>query len=382
MRAIQVGDGLTALVCEFHLTDAATTSLDEEWHAPHEPFLLFPRGARPRSYNRHWGALWTVQSARRKMHDTAREWLSARIPGYFGGRDEPHPVLDLLLLDKFDPTRPEPANIAREKSQARSDALRALALDTRSPHQLTSDSLPKLVLSPVQPTMHQAMGEAPAWALWGKRDAVVKALGKDGLAGYSGDANRAIAARLVDHMYNLFVMLAVSRLLMIASREQARVRDTAAAIHGKFRPKALRALRRSLLTLSLDLANLRRDVEQFWERDWWWEGDAKFAYTLHPRERLNDLASGRTIEDPMDYNEAVRHSQRQLFAGLTDSDRDMREILSTVASLGASADSFKLGRMALWVSVVSLIVAVGTVFVAEISDTSILGWIASMLEDR
>lgn len=380
LRAVQVGDGLTAVICEFNLSDASSRSLDEEWHAAHEPFMRFPRGERPRTYDRQWGTFWKVQSVRRAVHDEARTWLSHRLPGYFGSRGEPQPVLDLLLLDKLDPTRAEPTNISTDKSRQRNASLRALALDTHHPYHLVSDSLPKLLLSQGQPSLHHAMGEAPSWTLWGKRDAVVKALGEGGLAGYPGDVNRAIAHRLVGKMYNLFVMLGVSYLLRIAAREQAQVRDTAASIHGKFRPKSLRALRRSFLTLSLDLTSLRRDVKSFWERDWWWEGDARFFYTLSPRDRREDKARGRKPKEPIDFNDSIRESQEEAFTSLIEADRDLRDILSTVASLGASADSFKLGRTALWVSIVSLIVAVGTVLVSETSDASILGWLTQVAQ--
>lgn len=129
LRAIQVGEGLTAVVADFHLGDKAAKSLDEVWHTEHEPFMRFPRGRRPLSYDRHWGTFWKVQSARAELHNEARRWLAQRLPGYFGRRREPHPLLDLLLLDKFDPTKPEPANISRDKSLRRRDALRALGVD-------------------------------------------------------------------------------------------------------------------------------------------------------------------------------------------------------------------------------------------------------------
>ncbi|WP_431863942.1 hypothetical protein [Microbacterium algeriense] len=373
LKAIQVGDGLTAVVSEFHLSAAAASSLDKEWHAPHEPFMRFPRGTRPQNYDRHWGAFWKVQTARSSLHGEARSWLASRVPGYFGRRHVPQPLLDLLLLDKLDPTRAEPANISRDTSVHRSNALRALALDSHSPYLLISDALPKMLLATTSPALHKAMGEVPTWTLWGKRDAIVKAMGKDPLAGYGGEADRAIADRLVGRMQNLFVMLAASELLTIAAREQAEVRDRAASIHGKFRPKALRELRRSFLTLSLDLASMQRDVKRFWQRPWYWEGDAKFFYTLTAREQRADREVGRKAKDPIEFNSSVRERQEELFSSLIDSDRDLRDILSTVASLGASADSFKLGRSALVVAIVSLIVAVGTILMADISDTSILG---------
>ncbi len=376
LRAIQVGDGLTAVIAEFHLSDTASNSVDVAWHTKHEPFMRFPRGRRPISYDRHWGTFWKVQSARVALHEEARTWLMDRLPGFFRRHREPHPLLDLLLLDKFDPTRAEPANISRDTSLRRRDAMRALGLDLFYPDQLLADDLPKLILGlPPRAGSYPAMGEASTWSLWGKRDAVMKALGDDALAGYGGDPNRAIAHRLVDRMYNLFVMLAVSDLLSVSAREQARIRDEAANKHGKFKPKALRSLRRSLLTLSLDLTTLRRDVRAFWERDWSWDGDPKFFFTPVGGSRRRNRKAGSDEETRTEFNASVRARQERDFARLVDSDRDLRDILSTVASLGASVDSFRLGRSALWVAVASLAVAIGTMLVAEVGPTSLLGWL-------
>ncbi|WP_193215214.1 hypothetical protein, partial [Luteolibacter marinus] len=43
LKAVQVGQGLTAVVAEFHLQDEAAQALDVEWHKQHEPLLLWER---------------------------------------------------------------------------------------------------------------------------------------------------------------------------------------------------------------------------------------------------------------------------------------------------------------------------------------------------
>lgn len=377
IRAVQVGDGLTALVCKFEVGDKAATALDEEWHSPHKPRMQFSLRSRPRSLDRRWAAFWNVQSVRRSMHDEARTWLTTNVPGYFGSRRKPQPALDLVLTEVFDPTSSDPSNDSGV-SQPHREAFRALALDSHPVYRLTSAELPKLLLDRPQPSMHRAMQGASAWSLWGKRAAVVEAFG-EGLRAYGADSDRAIAYRVDERVYNLMVMLGISEMLGIATREQAQVRDTAARLHGKFRPKSLRALRKFLLTSSVDLAMISRDVKSFWDRDWRWEGEARFAYTLAPDHQLADAEAGRKTEDPVDLSATVQSRQEGVLATLLAADRDLRDILSTVASLGASVDGFRLGRVALFVAIVSLVTAVATVLASEISPTSILGWLVESM---
>lgn len=375
LRAVQVGPSLTAVIAEFHLNDEVATALDDEWHKVQEPMLLKAK-PRWRALSRKWAAYQRVQSKRRQLHYAARDWLAGKLPGFFSTNEEPLPLLDLMLFDKIDPTLAPRANVSRENAIKKDDAYRALGISLHEYYQTTSPDLPKLVLSPLDARMHEALGGDPTWTLWGKRDAVIKVLGKDGLAGYEGsDLNRAIAARLVDNMYNLFIMLAVSEFLAVTEKKYAVLRDRASTKHGKFRPSALRDLRKSFLTLSLNLSSIRPDVDSFWNRRWRWDGDAEFTNRVAPRYAASDRKAGHKVDKPINYNNNLKEGQMEAFSRLVAADKDYRDILSTVASLGASADSFKLGRIALWVAVVSLVVAVATILLSELSGNSVLGWL-------
>lgn len=370
LRAIQVGDSLTAVLAEFHLSESASVLLDEVWHRRHEPVLL-KRKPRRRALDQKWATFRKVQSTRADLHNAARSWLADRLQGFFVANDEPQPLLDLVLTEKFDPTRAPRTNEARSAAALRSDAFRALGISDRDYYQATSPDLPKLVLAPGESRFHEWLGSAPTWTLWGKREAILKALGDDRLAGYSDDPNRAIPA-LVDNMNNLFVMLGTSEFLSVTQKRYAELRDRASSRHGKFRPGALRELRQNFLTLSLNLSSVRADVDGFWGRKWRWEGDAQFAYEVAPRYRLQERREGRKPEDPIDLNTNLRESQQALFERLSVADRDYRSILSTVASLGASADSYRLGRFALVVAIASLVVALMTVLLVDFGGVSLI----------
>jgi hypothetical protein len=382
LRAILVGAGLTAVIAEFSLSNAAAKSLDDEWHRQHEPILLPSKfGRRRRSLDRQWAAFWQTQAKRRELHTSARDWLTKMVPGFFALGEEPQPVFDLLLLDKFNPTLEPYVEVAQEERIKQHDALRALGLGDRGFHHITTEYLPKVVLSPPDPRMHESLGDTPTWTLWGNRDAILEALREDALLGFGDSRERAISYR-VKYAYNIFVMLSVSEFLSISTKRYAAIRDSASIKHGKFKPAVLKELRKNLLTLSLNITTVRRDVAEFWKSPVWrWEGGAKFEYVATPWVKFQDANEGRKKTKSTSFNKAVREAHDKRFSQLAKADRDYRDILSTAASLGASVDAFKIGRWALFVAIVSLAVALGTIVLADVGCNSVvhelLGWPAA-----
>lgn len=183
-------------------------------------------GGRPRNFDRQWSAYWQTQTKRRELHDAARDWLAKMVPGFFAINKSSQPLFDLLLFDQFDPTKEPYVEPPREELIKQSNALRALGLGDHEFHHITSEHLPKLVLSPLDGHMHEALGDAPTWTLWGKRDVIVDAVGNNALSGSGGNAERAISYR-VKYMHNLQVMLAVSEFLHISKKRYAAIRDRA-----------------------------------------------------------------------------------------------------------------------------------------------------------
>lgn len=374
LKAVQVGQGLTAVVAEFHLQDEAAQALDVEWHKQHEPLLLWER-PRPRSLNRHWATIHQVQLARRSMHYAARDWLTARLPGFFARMERPQPLLELMLFDKLDPTLlPQPAQ-NRDQRVSEDDALRALGIERPVFRMLTSPDIPKLVLHCQQQIGKDPLGDDPTWTLWGSRPAVLKEVGPENFEYISGNDNEKIAYRLVNNMRNLFLMISVSGYLEATEERFAEIRDRASARHGKFRPQAIHELRGSFLTLSLDLASMQRDVAAFWKRSWHWEGDPQFSYVPTPDELAHARKEKESPEVPVSFNKSLKERHEDWFEQLRQADGDYRDILSTVSSLGSSADAFRTGRLALWVAVVSLVVAVAPVLISQVGGKSLFEWL-------
>ena len=377
LDAVQVGRGLTAVVAEFHLRDEAARALDIEWHKQHEPLLLWER-LRPRSLNRYFATIHEVQLARRSMHYAARDWLTARLPGIFAHMEHPQPLLELMLFDKLDPTGLSNSTQSGDQ-RVSDDALRALGIEHPVFDMLTSPLIPRLVLQHHRSIgIEDPLGDDPTWTLWGSRPAVLKVIGHERLKFIAGNDNKKIAFRLFKRMRDLFLMISVSVYLEATEERFAEIRDRASARHGKFRPRAINELRQSFLTLSLDLASMQRDVAMFWRRIWQCQLTPHFSYVPTPDERVRDRED-ESPEPPISFDESLEEEHEDWFERLRQADRDYRDILSTVSSLGSSADAFRTSRLALWVAIMSLIVAVLTAPVLQVGGKSLFEWLWQMI---
>jgi hypothetical protein len=86
-------------------------------------------------------------------------------------------------------------------------------------------------------------------------------------------------------------------------------------------------------------------------------------------------------ERAFEFTEHLRTRQDGDLAELSQSDSTIRDILSTVASLGAARDAFKISRIALYVALASLVVAACTLLVTDIGSESVAAHIATWLQN-
>ena len=362
LKAMQIGTGLTAVVACVMLTDTAATNLDRVWHEKHEPRLTIKGQRRTRVEDRMWAGMHKTQEARRALHDRARGWLKKRCPGFFASNRTAQPVIDLLLLDRFDPTQ----GLRQERKL--SDSLRALGLDDGSILQRISPSLPGLILSPNDPGLNPTIGHRAA-ALWG--NAKIVAAGQRNLQTFGKAPDRAIARAVHRTIDTFLVLMAISDLLTDVEKRYATLRDTARIRHGEFQTKDIRELRANLLTLSLDLASISRDVLSFWDASWR-SDDVQFVVMYTDEFNTTAAAAGHPPIKPRSVNGSMHDDQKERFQRLHNMDGEYRSILSTVASLGASVDTFKVSRLAIWVAAASLVVAIVTLLLSNPGPESLL----------
>jgi hypothetical protein len=366
--AAEVGPGLTAVLAYFHLTETGATIVDKQWHTDHEPQIVYGKGL-PRTESRQFAAYRTTQEARRSLHDTARRWLARNCPGVFVHNNEPQPSMDVILLDKYDPT-------TMDASRGLLDALRALGLTDHTVLR-TSPELPGLLLEPpademLTPGMH---GE-PIWTLWGRQETVAANFGKEDGAAHS------LANIVHDRIRSFIVLVAISQLLTMMNKKLSVLRDDARSRHGHFSAKDLNKLRATFLTFSMDLTSVRRDLDTLNSRAKDREGGAEFEINYAPSILKYYERDGR-VPEPVNMNRKLSERQLHGFDLLVAADRDYREILSTVASLGASVSASRLGRTALVIAIATLAVAVATLLTAKIDPNAPLAalgrWLWSLL---
>ncbi|WP_433530309.1 hypothetical protein ACQPYA_29750 [Micromonospora sp. CA-263727] len=370
LKAMQVGSGLTAVVAHIQLSELGATQLDEVWHQPHEP-MLTRRDGRLHALDRMWAGFHVTQTARERLHQLAREWMNESCDGVFGEFNSPQTLIDMLILDQHDPT-----DVRENLDRDQANVFRALGITETGVYHYTSAEIPKMHLVPTRPSMARGIITDRTWALWGQRQAVMDSATH--MTGYGDDPNRAIAHRYGNAIESFLVTLAVSDLLETVEARYALIRDRARAQHGRFKAKVINDLREQLLTLSIDVATVQRDLERSWKSRPRFENEAEFTVEYSPRFQAN---SDRE-DEPIHMNTELRKRQKEWFEELTAADRDYRDILSTVASLGASVDASKTGRRALWVAFVSLAVASVTVVVTDIGDSSLFHEVMEFLRSR
>lgn len=351
LTALQLGTGLTAVVAQFHFTDTASTDLDTEWHRNHEPQIR-RQGGRLAAEDRQWSTYRHTQQARRRAHDLARQWMNRHCPGVFAAAREPQPLMDLLIVEEH--------KLGQRPSRANDSALRALGLTTHH-YLIASPHVPQLAVSRTHPDLCPTLGTSRSWALWGNRTEAAQARPHLTMYGGESDTPRAIGRAVDEEIRDFLIALAVTEMIETLQVQYTKVRDTARRQHDSFSSRYLKVLRQNLLTLSIDVASCKVDVPAWWERTSQ-RGIARFGffYLDHP---TSDDSPNEELQLEFDVTDRLRTDHTDDLAALSEADHTIRDILATVASLGAARDTHQLGLVALFVAGLSLIVATVTLLV-------------------
>lgn len=365
LHGVSIGEGVTAVIAQFRLSPHGYSHLDETWHAKHKPSVARQKGQLAVAEGERWTGWRQTQEARNNLHQLARNWLKSRCPGAFAQSSQHQPLMDLILLDKFDPSTGE------EMDREATDCLRALGLTESHIYRQTSTGLPGLILERSSRDMTIAIQDR-TWAVWGNRETVITK-GSIRVDLYGDDPNLAISCHVDDRMSDYFVRLGLTEFLELQRADSATMRDSARIQHGKFGRRDLKRLRQRFLTASLDFSSIEGDIRQYNTRRWR-DREACFVLDVSPWLRKADEEAGREPFKAIQLNKDMRKRQIKSARELVAFDRSYREILSTVASLGASIDSYKVQRYAIWIAIGSAVVAVGTLWITVLgpAETEII----------
>ncbi len=347
LKAVQVGSGLIALVACFSLTEESAHHVDKVWHSDtYEPFMEYVSG-RFRPHSRREAAYKATLMARKNKNDEARKWMSERCPGYFASHKEALITLDVMLTDKYDPT----SRSKKVPDIDMRDALNALGIDITGFYRITAPEMPAIALLQANRMSKQYLDSSRTWSLISRRSKLKQAT--ENFKHQGGDENWGTTHIAYERLGDTLIILAVSELLTILEKQYSTLRDTAQLHHEKFKIRNLNRLNKILLDSSLTLASIRRDVKILQGNRSWFEG-ASFTMKISPffRDKM-----GKNDNGPIKFHEDILAQQEKTFERLSQIDKDYRDILSTVSSVGATASTIRLSRWAFGVALASLLAA-------------------------
>jgi hypothetical protein len=358
---VSIGNGLTAVVAGFILNESISERLNEQLHAPHLHEVIRRKGRLAAAQGPKAVLHYRVQNVRNDIHRDLRRWMSQTLPGTFARAHHPHPLFDLVFFDVADPFDHD------EGKHVENDALRAIGINENSVNLSRSGEFPGLLLEPPD-----RVGWAPdisknVWSLWGNRSAVPALTEGTGNSGCSA-AGYYVGEAMTDYI----ARSGLTALLYLLHGNASNAHDNAHKLHGGTSSRDLKRLRDRTLTTSLDLARLEEDIRVYNSRRWR-DREPQFYLDLAPWFKKRDEEEGRKPSKPVDLNKSERKLQKRLARELVAFDAEYREVLGTVASLGASLDSRRVQRVATWVAAVSLGVALVTLWATQKSPPDIIG---------
>ncbi|WP_148046087.1 hypothetical protein [Nocardioides marmoriginsengisoli] len=353
LTAVQLGQSLTAVVAFFRLSEMGEQALNKVWTSQHEPWFKWRGLRRPDTEGRFFSGIRATQTERMRIHDLARRWLADRCGGFFASTPSGPPVIDLNLFDQFDPT-------AESDNRHSNHPRRALGLDGNFGHNYASPEMPGLVIVPTRSGGGPSDVLENCWGVIGSLVRVNELAEDDQGYGKKPYSPSTIGGMFDDPIRSFLLHLAILHYTADLRSNLAEARDAAMGKHRKFSAKRIDHLRSELLTTSLDLPVVARDSMTLWEDQW---------RRLDGVEVRGVPVPGHTHpHEDFDLIDGLKDACNQAFEELLAEDAAYREVLSTVASLGASADASRFGRRALIVAGASLVVALATVLVANTGD--------------
>jgi hypothetical protein len=175
--------------------------------------------------------------------------------------------------------------------------------------------------------------------------------------GGKSDIPGAIGRAVNDDIRDFLVAMSVTEMIETLQSQYAKVRDTARRQHASFSSRYLKLLRQNLLTLSIDVASCKVDVPAWWERAA--QDIAQFGF-FYLNRHTSDGVPDEELKLEFDVTERLQTDHTADLAALAEADHTIRDILATVASLGAARDTHRVGLLALLVAGLSLIIATVT----------------------
>lgn len=365
VTATQMGKGLTAVAAFIRLSEAGESTLHKSLSKSYEPKLLWRGRNRPHVFNRKGAASLAIQNERLRLHELARTWLASSCPGFFSSKKAGQPVLDFSAFEIYD-------RLSDQEGNSFHDSMRALAMSDSDLFNYVSPQVEGGTFVQTRGDIDENNRLENSWGLIGNLDRMRQSLNRVGY-GEQPYSVRTLAHIVNEPVRRFLLHIAVMECVRTMEEEYSALRDLARVEHKKSGPRQLEKLRNRLLGTSLDLPIMDRDSAVIWGASWRrWDG---IEITTEPRPHA--------INPPerFDVIEQLRMDREERFQNLLEEDATYRDVLSTAASLGASANDTKLGRAALGVAFVSLLVSALTLVITALSNESVLSNLSEFVQN-
>lgn len=365
LHAIQVGSGLTAIIGKFSLNESFSNKLTEDWHKQYEPQMLKINNT-IKPLNRKEVATNQIKAKKNSAYSSVRRWMKNNLPGFFSTNNQNQPLFDLNLFE-----------ILSSKSYYKyTDAYYAIGLD--SPLiQITTPELPNIYLTEIESSIYQSEDITPLWTLWGNRKKIFESLNSDQKLFIQLDSEQSLS-NYIDMIarYNL-LLLAVTSFLTSLEKIHSEARDQAIKDYNKFNVESLKKLRSNFFTISLNLSSLQHDLISYWDFINNYNKILHFDLEFVKRDSFMDMNSNQDRVE--DFNKMLEKRHKKTIQKLINADESYRNIINSITSLSVSEDNSKIGRMTIYVSISSLIVAGITLLFSDIGSKSIVQRIISYI---
>lgn len=346
VNMVQVGSSITAL-CAFFKTDREWAyRLDEEWHVAHQPAMYAPAGCPLQLSARSREHLLATHNVQVRICSDARRWMARSFKGVFASWSEPQPALEIMLFDGS-----AASAVLAHPGQGNYLLMEQLGLTTLE--EVMAEDLPAIGIRDFQKGIHGVQLEALKVAV-GVTDDVCEGLG-DRLLGYlpeGCDAHYAVANCLQMQMQDLLLDYGLVRYTRCLLRVYGRQRDLADRRYGSFKSEQAGAFRAFVLDNSIDIKEAQSDIVTFLELR------QKYGPSLETKS-IGNLAKEENYRSIDVRKNSMDDASRNL-GRVIELDSVYREVLSTIVSLGTDSRSLLLAKLALLVSVVSLLLALLT----------------------
>lgn len=127
----------------------------------------------------------------------------------------------------------------------------------------------------------------------------------------------------------------------------------------------------------MNLSSLQHDLISYWDFINNYNEILHFDLKFVKRDSFMDMNSNQDRVE--DFNKMLEERHKKTIQKLIDADESYRNIINSITSLSVSEDNSKIGRMAIYVSISSLVVAGITLLFSDIGSKSIVQRIISYI---